>query len=80
MPQQLPPGFEIRPFLDGPALYLDGRMIGVASPTSSGKTRLDLCVGTLKSHSNFIASIGRAEDYLRGWAVKWEGRIRELYG
>lgn len=31
-------------------------MIGVASPTSSGKTRLDLCVGTLKSHSNFIAS------------------------
>lgn len=80
MPQQLPPGFEIRSYLDGPALYLDGRMIGVASPTSSGKARLDLCVGTLKSHSNFIASMERAEDYLRGWAVQWEGRIRELYG
>lgn len=80
MPKQLPPGFEIRPCLDGPALYLDGRMIGVASPTSSGKTRLDLCVGTLRVRSHFIASIDRAEDYLRGWAVKWEGRIRELYG
>lgn len=79
MPQQLPPGFEIRPYPDGPALYLDGRMIGVASPTSSGKTRLDLCIGTLKSHSHFIASIDRAEGYLRGWAVKWEGRIRDLY-
>lgn len=54
-------------------------MIGVASDTSSGKARLDLCIGTLKSHSNFIASFDRAEDYLRGWAVKWEGRIRELY-
>lgn len=79
MPQQLPPGFEIRPHIEGPALFLDGRMVAVSSDTTSGQCRLDLCVSTAKRHSHFIPSMALAETYLARWAVKWEERIRELH-
>lgn len=79
MPQQLPPGFEIRPYIDGPGLYLNGQIVGVASSIPEGRARVDLCVSTAKRHSHFLDSMSVAEEYLRRWAVRWEGRIREMH-
>ena len=75
----LPPDFEIRPHLDGPGLFLHGRLIALASPTVSGWARIELCNGTNRGRSRFVPTLEIAERYLAGWCRRWEARIRELY-
>lgn len=69
----LPAGFEWRPYIDGPALYLGDRMLAVASRLEQG-WRVDF---VLHRRSEFFASEAGATRYVTAWAFKWEDRIRK---
>lgn len=72
----LPDGFEWRPYVDGPALYLGDRMLAVHSSLPDG-CRIDF---VLHRHSKFFSSQDQAQRYCEAWAVKWESRIRNEAG
>lgn len=79
MTTQLPPGFEIKPYLGGPALFLEGSVVVLSAELDNGNARLDMCVGTIRQQSRFITGALRAEGYMARWAVLWEAEIRALY-
>ncbi|GAB3053955.1 hypothetical protein [Stenotrophomonas tumulicola] len=79
MTTPLPEGFEIKPYLGGPALFLDGSVVVLAAELDNGNARLDMCVGTIRQQSRFITDARRAEGYMARWAVLWEAEIRALY-
>lgn len=73
----LPEGFEWRPFVKGPALYLAGRQLAICSLLDNGRVRVDFC---LVRRSEFFDQLKDAEHYCVAWARKWERRIREEAG
>lgn len=75
----LPDGFHLEPYIDGPALILKSRMVACASPLSNGGARITLWIGTHRHHTHFISSIDAASLYLAKWCTKWEREIRPLY-
>lgn len=70
----LPEGFEWRPFVSGPALYLAGRQLAIASALSTGY-RVDF---VLCRRSEFFDDLESAQRYCAAWAWKWEVRIRKV--
>lgn len=72
----LPAGFEWRPYIDGPALYLGDRMLAVSSRLEQG-WRVDF---VLHRRSEFFAGEAEAIRYVTAWARKWENRIRQEAG
>lgn len=70
-------GFEWRPFVCGPALYVAGRQVAICSELDNGRCRVDL---TLRRRSEFFDSVEQAQAYCAAWARKWEGRIRQEAG
>ena len=78
-PPDLPTDIEIRHWLDGPALFLNGKMIACVSPLADGRARSQRCVGTVHLQHEFHSDVASAERFLVAWAIKWQDRIREAY-
>lgn len=73
----LPDGFEWRPFVNGPALYLADRQLVIASELDSGAYRVDF---VLRRRSEFFDNVEGAQRYSAAWARRWEVRIRQEVG
>ncbi len=69
----LPEGFEWRPFVTGPALYLAGRQLAIASALPTGY-RVDF---VLRRRSEFFDNLESAQRYCAAWARKLEVRLRK---
>lgn len=78
----LPPGFEFRPYVDGPGLYLGEKAIAFACAANHDPNppwRLCLNVGTLSASTVFTATEAGALRYMAAWARKWEPEIRKAH-
>lgn len=73
----LPDGFEWHPFVSGPALYLAGRQLAIASELDCGDYRVDF---VLRRRSEFFHNFSSAQRYCAAWARRWEARIRQEVG
>lgn len=74
----LPPGFEFRPYVDGPGLYLDGRVIATATPANgSPDTPWRLCISPNGiPRYEFLRDKDACLRYMAAWAKRWENEIR----
>lgn len=73
----LPNGFYFQTYMDGPALYIDGRM--VADIVSLGDGRYRACLNPLRFSIRYVPfdSEQAALEYVSEWARKWEFLLRE---
>ena len=74
----LPPGFEFRPYVDGPGLYLEGRVIATACPANGDPgAPWRLCISPKGSpRCEFLRDEDACLRYMAAWATKWEAEIR----
>jgi len=73
----LPPGFEWRPWLDGPALYLRGQQIASITPLDGGRCRVCLNSNNARTmRYQFCRNEAAAIAYVERWAAKWEAVLR----
>lgn len=75
----LPPGFEFRPYVGGPGLYLDGTQIANASPARDEPgAAWRLCIAPKGiPRYEFLRDEEACLRYMAGWARKWETEIRK---
>ncbi len=76
---QLPPGIELKDWLDGPALFLNGKMIACVTALQDGRARSQRCVGTLHLQHEFHTDVAAGQRFICAWATKWHSRIVEIY-
>lgn len=78
----LPAGFEWRPYLDGPALYLGDRLVAMACPArdeARAPWRVALNPRHVGMRYEFLADEVSARRYVEAWSRKWEAELRERY-
>lgn len=73
----LPEGFQWQHYLDGPALYLEGRMAALCTPVDNGRWRVTVGVGLKTLRHEFVGSEDAARRYVEAWARKWQEQIRD---
>lgn len=75
----LPPGFEFRPYVGGPGLYLGDDLVAHASPARDEPgARWRLCIAPRGiPRYEFLRDEDACLRYMAGWAVKWEAEIRQ---
>ncbi len=76
---QLPPNFEIRPWMEGPGVLLRGRLIAFVTPLPTGRARSERNVGNLHLSSEFHDDVDAGVRFLCAWVAKWHARIEETY-
>jgi hypothetical protein len=75
----LPPDFEFRPYVQGPALYLGEEIVAHASPARDepgAPWRVSL-EPRKPPRFVFLRDEATSLRYMAGWAIKWEAHIRE---
>ncbi len=72
----LPKGFYFDDYKDGPALYVDGRMLADIVPLGDGRCRV--CLNPLRFSIRYahFESEDAARTYVAEWAWKWEELLR----
>lgn len=75
----LPSGFSWRPWCDGQALYLHDHQVAILTNVRPGHVRTNTNPDRAGRRYQFHDSEAEAIHYLEAWAVKWEGRLREVY-
>lgn len=73
----LPQGFQWQPYVDGPALYVDGEAVAICCPIPRGSLRVDF---VLHRRSEFFDDEEAAKRYVEAWANRWTDRIRHEAG
>jgi hypothetical protein len=73
----LPKGFYFETYKDGPALYVDGRMLADIVPL--GDARFRACLNPLRFSIRYVLfdSEAAAKAYVTEWAWEWEDLLRE---
>lgn len=76
--ETLPPGFEFRPYLDGPGLYLGPEVVAHACPASdTAGAPWRLCLSPRSPpRYEFLVSEAACRRYMARWAMRWEAEIR----
>lgn len=76
----LPPNFEWRPFIDGPALYLGNRRVAFVTPLDHGDgVRVQLNPELIHRRTHFTRTVSGAMDYIQAWARRHEDALRYAY-
>jgi len=75
----LPPDFEFRHFIDGPALYLGDEAVAYASPARDEPGAPWRLYKTARRPPRyaFLPDEQACREYLTRWAIQWEAQIRE---
>lgn len=76
---QLSPNFEMRTWVDGPGLFLHGRLIALVTPLPNGRARSERSVGTVHLRSEFHDDVDAGVRFLCAWVAKWHQRIEQTY-
>ena len=73
------PGFEFCPYVGGPGLYMDGRLIAHASAATDEPGALwRLCISPSgMPRYEFLRDEDACVRYMAAWARKWEAQIRQ---
>jgi hypothetical protein len=73
----LPKGFYFETYKDGPALYVDGRMVADIVPLGEGQFRA--CLNPLRFSIRYMQfdSEEAARSYVTEWAWEWEDLLRD---
>jgi hypothetical protein len=75
----LPDGYKWRPYCNGPALYLSGRMIAMVTVLPASNTRVTTQVDRIGMSHYFLSSEAAGVSFVERWANKWDARLREQY-
>lgn len=75
----LPPGFEFKPYVDGPGLYLDGTVVATATQANRQPgAPWRLCISpTGAPRYEFLRDEDACLRYMAAWATRWEAAIRK---
>jgi hypothetical protein len=73
----MPEGFRFETYMDGPALYVDGRMVADIVPLGDGRYRACLNPLRFSIRYAFFESEQAALDYVAEWGTKWESLLRQ---
>lgn len=76
----LPTGFEWQDYIDGPALYVGGRLVALCTPVANGRWRVTTGVGFTRMRHEFFDSEATAVRYVEAWGRKWQDAIRHEVG
>lgn len=77
--ETLPPGFEFRPYLDGPGLYVGQELVAHACAANDDPgAPWRLCISPRSPvRYEFLASEAACRRYMAAWARRWEAEIRD---
>ncbi len=73
----LPAGFRFETHDDGPALFVDGRIVADIVPLGDGRFRACMNPLSFSIRYAYLDSLEAAMAYVSEWAVKWEARLRD---
>lgn len=74
----LPPSFQFKRHIDGPALMLGEHVVASATPANGAPDApWRICFPYSGPRYHFVASEAGARSYMQAWAGKWEMMIRQ---